>query len=156
MSEERKRIEDMITALKQQRDEIALRMHLAGGEAKQEWDRLEDKLVELSHRFDPLKESASRSSEEIWESLKLVGAEFELQRSQILLQLLSGAGCDERDHTRLALHHPGQNDLVGRGACLLGHCFQGGQASLAVRTHVLLGQGTLGTGVSPAKQNRIG
>lgn len=76
MSKERQRIEDMITALKQQRDEISVKMHLAGSEAKLEWDRLEDKLVELSHRFDPLKESASKSSEEIWESLKLVGEEI--------------------------------------------------------------------------------
>ena len=45
MSEQRNRTQEMISALKQQRDELALKIHLAEAEAKEEWGRLDDKLI---------------------------------------------------------------------------------------------------------------
>ena len=75
MSEERTRAQEMISALKQQRDELAVRIHLAEAEVKKEWDRLDDKLNQLSHRFDPLKDAVGETADDVWESLKLLGDE---------------------------------------------------------------------------------
>jgi len=77
MSERRERLQEMISGLKQQRDELSVRMHLAGAEAKQEWDRLDEKLDKLSHRFEPLKHAAEETAGDVWESLKLVGEEIQ-------------------------------------------------------------------------------
>lgn len=76
MSEKRKRTEEMISALKQQRDDLAVRIHLAEAEMKDEWEQLDEKLFELSHRFDPLKDAVGDTAEDVWESLKLVGEEI--------------------------------------------------------------------------------
>lgn len=76
MTEKCRRSEEMISALKQQRDELAVKMHLAGAEAKEEWGRLENKLNQLVHRFDPLKQAAGETSDDVWQSLKLVGDEI--------------------------------------------------------------------------------
>jgi hypothetical protein len=77
MSEKRDRIHELISSLKQQRDELAVRMHLAGAEARQEWSRLDDKVNQLSHRFDPLKRAAGETADDLWESLKLLGEELQ-------------------------------------------------------------------------------
>lgn len=76
MSEDRKRTQEMISALKQQRDELSVRIHLAEAEAKEEWSRLDDKLSQLSHKFDPLKDAVGETADDVWESLKLVGEEI--------------------------------------------------------------------------------
>ncbi|MBL8849014.1 MAG: hypothetical protein JNG89_04995 [Planctomycetaceae bacterium] len=77
MTETRDRIHELINSLKQQRDELAVRMHLAGAEAKQEWSRLDDKVNQLSHRFDPLKQAVGESTDDVWISLKLLGEELQ-------------------------------------------------------------------------------
>ena len=40
MSEERSGLETLISTLRQERDELSLKMHLAGMEAKEEYERL--------------------------------------------------------------------------------------------------------------------
>jgi seryl-tRNA synthetase len=76
MSDQRQRTEELISALKQQRDEIALKIHLAEAEMKQEWGRLDDKLNELSHQFAPVKDAVGETTGDVWESLKLVAEEI--------------------------------------------------------------------------------
>ena len=76
MSNDRNRTSEMISALKQQRDEIAVRMHLAGMEVKQEWEQLDEKLSQLTHRFNPLKDAVGETADDVWESFKLVGDEI--------------------------------------------------------------------------------
>lgn len=75
MSKERTRTQEMITALKQQRDDLAVRIHLAEAEVKEDLGRIDDKLDQLSHRFDPLKNAVGTSASDVWESLKLLGDE---------------------------------------------------------------------------------
>lgn len=77
MAEKPDRIRELISSLKQQRDDLAVRMHLAGAEAKQEWGRLDDKVNQLSHRFDPVKRAVGDSADDLWESLKLLGEELQ-------------------------------------------------------------------------------
>ncbi len=77
MSEEKKSlVGELISDLKRQRDQLRLQVHLGSEEVKDEWGKLDDKLSELSHRFDPLRDAVSETSEDVWESLKLVGSEI--------------------------------------------------------------------------------
>jgi len=69
-------IANLIRDIKQERDEVALQIHLGKEELKDEWDALEEKLVQLNHRFDPLKHAVGETSEDVWDSLKLVGIEL--------------------------------------------------------------------------------
>ena len=78
MSDERRDrsfLEETLSTLKQQRDEIALQIHLAGMEAKEEFDEAKTKLDKLSDEYEPLKEAVAESAENVWESLKLVAGE---------------------------------------------------------------------------------
>ena len=67
---------ELISDLKQQRDQIRVRIHLGSQELKDEWGRLDDKLSQLNHRFDPLKDAVGDTAEDVWDSLKLVGGEI--------------------------------------------------------------------------------
>ena len=69
-------VEELISDLKQQRDEIRVRLHLGGQELMDEWAKLDDQLNILIHRFDPLSEAVGESASGVWESLKLVGDEI--------------------------------------------------------------------------------
>jgi uncharacterized coiled-coil DUF342 family protein len=75
MSHRYERLEQLISSLKQQRDELAMKIHLGKDELKDEWRDLNEKLVHLSKRFEPLKDAAGETSEDVWEALKLVGEE---------------------------------------------------------------------------------
>ncbi len=75
-SEKKQSVEALISKLKQERDELALKIHLGKAELKDEWDVVQQKLDQLSHRFQPLKHAVAESSEDVWESLKLVGDEI--------------------------------------------------------------------------------
>jgi len=77
MSEkERKLLQETISSLKQQRDQIALKIHLCNAEIKDEWNVLEEKLANLTSDYDPLKDAVAEAGEGVWESLKLVGEEI--------------------------------------------------------------------------------
>ena len=75
MSSEHNLLSEAISALKQQRDELSLKMHLAESEAKQEFEAATDKLDQLTSDFDPLKDAVAESAENVTESLKLVAEE---------------------------------------------------------------------------------
>lgn len=75
MPNEKSLLGETIAALKQQRDELALKMHLAEAEAKDEFDEAKDKLDKLTEEYDPLKDAVAESAENVAESLKLVADE---------------------------------------------------------------------------------
>lgn len=77
MSESKKTfVAELISDLKQQRDQIRVRLHLGGQELKQEWERLDDQLNQLNHRFDPVKDAVGETADDVWESLQLLGSEI--------------------------------------------------------------------------------
>ncbi len=76
MPHEQSTLDELISTLKQQRDEIGLKIHLAGAEAKEEWQTLRDKLDKLTADYEPAKQAASESAGNIAESLKLVAQEI--------------------------------------------------------------------------------
>ena len=75
MSDTKSQIEETINALKQQRDELALQIHLGATEAKEEFEQTKEKLEKLSNDFAPVKDATEESAENVLASLKLVGEE---------------------------------------------------------------------------------
>lgn len=73
--DEKNQIEETISALKQQRDELALQIHLASMEAKEEYEKARGKLNKLSDDFEPVRDAVEESAGQVWEAMKLVGEE---------------------------------------------------------------------------------
>ena len=71
----KKQIEETISALKQQRDELALQIHLGAMEAKNEFSEAKEKLDRLSDEFEPLKSAVGESAENVYTALELLGQE---------------------------------------------------------------------------------
>ncbi|MEW4526228.1 hypothetical protein [Maioricimonas sp. JC845] len=69
-------LQELISTLRQQRDELAVRIHLGSAEAKEEWDKLNDRLQGLLDQYEPLRNATKDSASDVWESLKLVGEEI--------------------------------------------------------------------------------
>ena len=74
--DKRKTVAVLIRKLKQQRDELALQMHLGKEDLKDDWDAVQHKLDQLTQRFEPLNKAVAETSEDVWDSLKLVGQEI--------------------------------------------------------------------------------
>jgi chromosome segregation ATPase len=75
MTHEETPISELISTLKQERDELALKIHLGEAEAKQEFDLVTKKLDDLTREYDPVKDAVTESAEGVSESLKLVAEE---------------------------------------------------------------------------------
>lgn len=69
-------IGELISDLKQQRDHLRVKIHLGGQELKDEFEKLDDRLSKLNHRFDPLKDAVGETAGDVWDSLRLVGSEI--------------------------------------------------------------------------------
>ena len=83
MSDTKNKIEEIFNTLKQQRDELELQIHLGAAEAKEEFDEALQKLNKMSDEFEPVKDAAEESAENVFESLKLVGEEVKASFSRI-------------------------------------------------------------------------
>jgi len=71
-----KLVAELLRGLKHERDELKLQMHLAKKELQDEWQALDDRLNAFNHRYEPLRKAVSEVSDDVWESLKLVGDEI--------------------------------------------------------------------------------
>ena len=76
MKDERRRIEETIAALKKERDELALKIHLGKAEARQEWEALEKKLAELNARARPVGKAMGETAEGVGAGLELAAQEI--------------------------------------------------------------------------------
>ena len=72
----RRLVSNMLDDLKEERDSLALQIHLGKQEAKSELDRLDKKLEQLNEEYQPLKNAVDESSEDIVAALQLVGDEI--------------------------------------------------------------------------------
>ncbi len=70
MSNHKDLIANLISSLKQQRDELALKAHLGTMKSKEEWNKLTEKFDQLTRDFEPAKDAAEESAGEVWESMK--------------------------------------------------------------------------------------
>jgi uncharacterized coiled-coil DUF342 family protein len=76
MTDLRRFLQDSIASLKQQRDELAVQMHLGKAELREEWDKMRAKLDKLNDDYEPVREAMGESAEQVVESLKLVAGEI--------------------------------------------------------------------------------
>lgn len=67
-------LEDTRNDLKRAADEIKLKLHLAGMDAKEAWEQVQPRLAEFEQRFDA-------KAEEVGEELKAMGGDI-MQRLQ--------------------------------------------------------------------------
>ena len=70
--------DDLVDDLKQKRDELRVKIHLASKEAQEEWEELEEKMKEFSSRAE-----LGRTSEGIGDALGKVGEELKLGYQRI-------------------------------------------------------------------------
>ena len=74
---ERERMAELISGLKQQRDELALKIHLGKQEAKDEWEKVTAKLEKLTEEYAPLKDAVDETAGNVFAGFKLVVGEIE-------------------------------------------------------------------------------
>ena len=70
--------EDLVADLKQKRDELRLKIHLASKEAQDEWEELEEKMQEFSSKAD-----LGKTGEGLGEALGNLGQELKLGYKRI-------------------------------------------------------------------------
>ena len=75
-SQDKKIVEELISGLKQQKDELALQIHLGKEEAKDEWDKVQDKFSKMMDEWEPVKDAVEESASNVFASLKLVAGEI--------------------------------------------------------------------------------
>jgi hypothetical protein len=76
MTDTRQRLDDLIAALKTERDELALKMHLARADAKDEWQRLEKKLAALTAQMKPAGKVVEETAGEVRSAMELAAQEI--------------------------------------------------------------------------------
>ena len=76
MSDEKRSIQEQLAALKRERDELALKIHLAKAEARGEWQELETRLDELEQRARPLAQAVGETAGGVGASLELAADEI--------------------------------------------------------------------------------
>ncbi|MCW9047665.1 MAG: hypothetical protein OQK46_06250 [Gammaproteobacteria bacterium] len=76
MKDIQKRIDDMLNELKEERDELKLKLHLAKMNVSEEWDKLELKLEKLEGKAQELGEVTVDASKDVGEAAKLLGQEI--------------------------------------------------------------------------------
>lgn len=69
-------VKDMIAKLEQQRDELAVQVHLGAAEAKEDFEEAKEKLDKMTQEFEPLKGAMKKSAGNVLSSLELVGEEL--------------------------------------------------------------------------------
>jgi len=69
-------VNTLIDDLKQQRDEIRVRLHLAKAEAKEEWERLETKWEHVRGKMGVVGREAGKTAQEVGTALNLAVEEL--------------------------------------------------------------------------------
>ena len=76
MNDVKDRIEEMFDELKQERDELHVKLHLAKLETSEEWQKLEGKLEKLESKLKDIGGATADASREMGAAAKLLGEEI--------------------------------------------------------------------------------
>ena len=76
MSEKKSALEEVISALKQERDELQLQLHLASMDAKDEYERLSGSVDNLSSQYEPVKDAVEETAGNLFSALGLAADEM--------------------------------------------------------------------------------
>ena len=78
MSEQQNALEELIRGLKRERDELKLQIHLAGMEAKDDYDRISAKIDELTEQYEPVSDAVEETAGNIWSALGMAADELKV------------------------------------------------------------------------------
>lgn len=76
MTKRPENMHEVIEELRQIRDELRVRMHLAAAEVRDEWESLDKKWHHFRARAEQVGEAAGEAAEDVGEALELVGEEL--------------------------------------------------------------------------------
>ena len=76
MADDNRTIEDLGEELKQARDELQVKIHLAAADARDEWDQLEKKWEHFRARAEVIGKTAEEAAEDVGEALEVVAEEL--------------------------------------------------------------------------------
>jgi len=76
VSECKSTLDQLISEVKQQRDELKLQIHLANMEAKDEYERLSGKYDELSSQYEPVSDAVGETADNLLSALSLAAGEL--------------------------------------------------------------------------------
>jgi hypothetical protein len=78
MADKRTHVEELVSSLKRERDEMKLRIHLAEMDAKTEYERLAMKVDQLSDHWAPLRNIATETADNVLAAFALAADEIKL------------------------------------------------------------------------------
>ncbi len=91
MAASNERMNELVQELKQYRDELRLKMHLAKADARDEWEKLEQRWDAFERRFDDQKDAVEDfvegASDKIEESLERVAGEIKQSYQRLRAKL---------------------------------------------------------------------
>ena len=76
MSDQQNALGELITRLKQERDALKVKMHLASMDAKDEYNRISGKVDELTNQYEPVKDAVEETAENVFSALGLAAGEL--------------------------------------------------------------------------------
>jgi hypothetical protein len=76
MSPRRTEFDDLLEALERVRDQVELKIHLAGADLRDEWEELEKKWRHMRGKLGSIGRAAGESAEDVGEALDLLGKEL--------------------------------------------------------------------------------
>lgn len=74
--ENKQAVSKLMSAIKQDRDELRVQIHLAGQEVKDEFNRLSERLVQLNDQWMPLERAVGETAKGVVDGLRLTGQEL--------------------------------------------------------------------------------
>jgi len=81
------KLENLVQKLEQERDELKLKMHLAKADARDEWEKMEDRWGALREKMSTVKEGASEASSDVKEAASDLAEEIRKGYRSILDRL---------------------------------------------------------------------
>ena len=88
MSEIKHSVDSLLGRLRQERDELKLKMHLASMEANQEYERISGRVDELADQYEPVKDALEETGENVFAALKLAAEELKVGYDRVKKSLM--------------------------------------------------------------------
>jgi predicted nuclease with TOPRIM domain len=76
MAADRNLLAELVSSLKQQRDELQVQARLAQAEVRDEYNRLAGKVDELTRQYEPLKHAVEETAGNVFSALMLAAEEM--------------------------------------------------------------------------------
>ncbi|MBW2422105.1 MAG: hypothetical protein JRH19_26470 [Deltaproteobacteria bacterium] len=76
MAGDKRSIDELGEDLKQAREELQVKIHLAAADARDEWEQLEKKWEHFRSRAEVIGRTAEEAAEDVGEALEVVGEEL--------------------------------------------------------------------------------